>query len=134
MHGPHGGRPHHWFRSGLRFFVLAVLSSGPKSGYEIAKELEARVGWRPSPGSLYPLLFKLEEAGLIRKNEQGLYELSEEGRYSVLGPAFYLLSPDVLLAQAELIVELLQRMKGEGVALDMARLERLLRNLEALLR
>ncbi len=127
MHGPHG------FRSGLRFFVLILLSGGPKSGYEIAKELEARTGWRPSPGSLYPLLFKLEAAGFIKKNEDGLYELTDSGRYSILGPAFELFSPEILLTQAEIIVELLLGMKQKGVKIDKKRLEKIRNGFDELL-
>lgn len=52
-------------RGFLRYWVLRLLSEGPRTGYALAKELEARLGWRPSPGSLYPLLSALAEQGLI---------------------------------------------------------------------
>lgn len=52
-------------RGFLRYWVLRLLSEGPRTGYALAKELEKRLGWRPSPGSLYPLLAALAEQGLI---------------------------------------------------------------------
>ncbi|MBC7222406.1 PadR family transcriptional regulator [Candidatus Bipolaricaulota bacterium] len=54
-------------RGFLRYWVLRLLSEGPRTGYALAKELERRLGWRPSPGSLYPLLSTLAEEGLIAR-------------------------------------------------------------------
>lgn len=36
--------------------------------------------WRPSPGSIYPLLEQLEEEKLVRKRSDGRYELTEAAR------------------------------------------------------
>lgn len=36
--------------------------------------------WRPSPGTIYPLLANLEAEGLIRKMKDGRYELTESSR------------------------------------------------------
>ncbi len=36
--------------------------------------------WRPSPGSIYPLLDELSHEGLIWKREDGRYELTEKTR------------------------------------------------------
>ncbi len=54
-------------RGFLRYWVLRLLSEGPRSGYALSKELERRLGWRPSPGSLYPLLATLAEQSLIER-------------------------------------------------------------------
>lgn len=66
---------------GLRWYVLYLLSNGPKRGIDIMEEMEKRSWgyWRPSPGSIYPLLKSLEGEGLIRKNNDG-YELTDEGK------------------------------------------------------
>lgn len=58
-------------RGFLRYWVLRLLSEGPRTGYALAKELERRLGWRPSPGSLYPLLGSLAEEGLIVQSGGG---------------------------------------------------------------
>jgi len=36
--------------------------------------------WRPSPGSIYPLLDQLAEEKIVRKREDGRYELTESAR------------------------------------------------------
>ncbi len=36
--------------------------------------------WRPSPGSVYPMLKQLEQEGLIYRREDGRYALTEAGR------------------------------------------------------
>jgi len=51
----------------LRYSVIELLGTKPMSGSEIMKEIEDRTGWRPSPGSVYPLLAWLQEKGFIEK-------------------------------------------------------------------
>jgi len=75
--------PFHWMmhkRRGLRMWVLSMLAAGPKNGVEIMKEVETltRGWWRPSPGSVYPLLESLSEEGLVRRREDGRYELTKK--------------------------------------------------------
>jgi DNA-binding PadR family transcriptional regulator len=66
----------------LRPWVLSMLHNGPKNGAEIINEVgKASFGlWRPSPGSVYPLLEDLCQDGLIQKRENGKYEITEKGR------------------------------------------------------
>lgn len=51
--------------------------------------------WRPSPGSLYPIINELISEGLVFKNQYGKYELTNEGKEFAKATltAFYL-SPD----------------------------------------
>lgn len=58
--------------------VVSLLSSSPKNGVEIMDGVEAmtRGWWRPSPGSIYPLLEKMTDEGTVRKKEDGRYELT----------------------------------------------------------
>ena len=67
---------------GLRFWVLQYLERGPMNGAEIMEEMDrSTMGWwRPSPGSIYPLLDQLVEEKLVRKRDDGRYELTEAGR------------------------------------------------------
>ncbi len=57
----------------LRLFVLRTLTSEAKSGYDILKEIESKTQgeWKPSKGTIYPILSELEEGGLIRGKEEG---------------------------------------------------------------
>jgi len=65
-------------KRGLRMMVVALLSSSPKNGVELIDGVEAmtRGWWRPSPGSVYPLLERMAEEGTVRKREDGKYELT----------------------------------------------------------
>ena len=65
----------------LRYYILWILANGKKRGIDIMDEMEKRsMGfWKPSPGSVYPTLKSLVEEGLIRKNENGTYELTDKG-------------------------------------------------------
>ncbi|MCS7120300.1 MAG: PadR family transcriptional regulator [Nitrososphaerota archaeon] len=85
--------PRHWARriacvpkGFLRFHVLRLLASKPMSGSEIISEIEKETGgrWRPSPGSVYPLLAWLQDNGYVREQpaeETGIkrYVLTEQG-------------------------------------------------------
>ncbi|UCD45876.1 MAG: PadR family transcriptional regulator [Candidatus Bathyarchaeota archaeon] len=58
------------------------------SGSEIADRIEEYTDWRPSPGSIYPLLSHMEEVGLIKVHEDRdttlkRFELTEVGRKHV---------------------------------------------------
>jgi DNA-binding PadR family transcriptional regulator len=72
-------------RGEVRRLLLAALLDGPAHGYELMDRLEARAGgrWRPSPGSVYPLLQLFEDAGLICGRDAGgrrTFELTQAGR------------------------------------------------------
>lgn len=68
---------------GLRTWILVVLQKGPKNGAEIMDAMESgsRGWWRPSPGSVYPMLEQLSREGLIvRRESDGRYEVTPQGR------------------------------------------------------
>lgn len=72
-------------RGEVRDLLLAALLDGPAHGYELMSWLEERSGgrWRPSPGSVYPLLQLFEDEGLATGREQGgrkVFALTEAGR------------------------------------------------------
>src|SRR5437867_2322874 len=52
-------------KSFLDLFVLSLLNGGSKHGYEIMRELRSKTGTRIGAGTLYPLLYELEERKLI---------------------------------------------------------------------
>jgi DNA-binding PadR family transcriptional regulator len=69
----------------LRLYLLSLLESGPKHGYELITALSDRFGgtYRPSPGTVYPRLARLEEEGLVERAEdgrKGTYTLTDTGR------------------------------------------------------
>jgi DNA-binding PadR family transcriptional regulator len=70
----------------IRYHVLEALSQKPMSGSELMEDIERHTGgcWKPSPGSIYPLLSWLQDNGHIKELpvENGLkrYELTESGK------------------------------------------------------
>lgn len=71
----------------LRYYILKLLAEKPMSGSEIAQEIDIRTEglWKPSPGSIYPLLSRLNEKQYIQemvKSKRGLkrYVLTEKGK------------------------------------------------------
>lgn len=62
---------------GLRPLVYHLLSQGPRSGAELMDDVErlSRGFWRPSPGSIYPLLDQMTQDGVIKRGPDGKYSL-----------------------------------------------------------
>lgn len=62
----------------LEFYVLSLLSTYPAKGVELIETIKKKTNgmWSPSPGSIYPLLRKLENEGLI-------YSVSSDNRFVV---------------------------------------------------
>ena len=91
---PHKHHFGHWMRhmaavpkGYLKYSVLRLLSEKSLSGSEIMNEIEKETEghWKPSPGSIYPLLAWLQDKGYSRiasEQEPGMkrYTLTEEGK------------------------------------------------------
>ena len=78
-----GGVP----RGLLRFLVLNMLAKKPMSGVEIVETIEKETGgrWKPSSGSIYPLLARLHNRGYtteLPSEETGMkrYQLTDKGK------------------------------------------------------
>lgn len=70
-------------RGMLSFLLLFLISKKPMSGQELATELEKRRGEKPSPGTIYPALKNLREAGLIKEMKEAkeiIYTLTDDGK------------------------------------------------------
>ena len=80
--------PGEWLRGVLEVCVLQTLAQGPSYGYAIAADLEEAGLGAIKGGTLYPLLTRVEKAGLVatswRTGEGGparkYYQLTEAGR------------------------------------------------------
>jgi DNA-binding PadR family transcriptional regulator len=80
-------------KRGLRMAIVTMLASSPKNGAELMDEIEKMTQgwWRPSPGSVYPLLEQLTKEGMIKKRDDGRYELTEKASDEIewsFGPGF----------------------------------------------
>jgi len=84
----------HWMRhmasvpkGFLRYYVLRLLNEKSMSGSEIMNEIGKRTDgrWKPSPGSIYPLIAWLQDKGYAKEvpeQEVGIkrYSLTDEGK------------------------------------------------------
>ena len=75
-------------RGDVRAAVLVLLEELPRNGYQIIQELSDRSNgaWRPSPGSVYPVLQQLEDEGLVEIDaaQSGkTFHLTESGKAMV---------------------------------------------------
>jgi len=63
--------------------VLASLAAGPKHGYAITADVAEQVGISLGPGTLYGVISRLEERGLIRalppQERRRPYEITAAG-------------------------------------------------------
>jgi DNA-binding PadR family transcriptional regulator len=72
----------------LLLYLLHRISLKPSHGYELLQDIEDKTegGWRPGPGSLYPLLKRLVRRGYIKEvssrkleTSQRVYEITSKG-------------------------------------------------------
>lgn len=69
----------------LRLYLLALLADGPRHGYDLIQNLSDRFDglYSPSAGTIYPRLAKLEEEGLVTREDDGrkvVYRLTTAGQ------------------------------------------------------
>jgi DNA-binding PadR family transcriptional regulator len=116
----------------LRLIILHLMSEKPRHGYEMIKWIEDAVAgiYSPSPGTIYPTLTMLEEAGQVvvlptNDGPRKLYQITDQGL------AF-------LEANRSALLVLLQRMadaaRSQGEASIPAALERALDDLRLAVR
>lgn len=72
----------HHKKRGLRNWVILLVGRGPKNGAQIIDEMESMTHgwWRPSPGSVYPLLEEMVQEKVLTKRDDGKYELTSTAR------------------------------------------------------
>lgn len=85
MGGPGGRRAG---RGDVRMAILALLALGPRHGYQIMADIAERSGgvWKPSPGSVYPVLSALQDEGLVDDEKvegKRVFSLTPAGRHYV---------------------------------------------------
>jgi len=120
-------------RGFLRPQIVQLLEEKPMNGVDIMNKMhEMSHGWyRPSPGSIYPLLEQLEKEGLIAKNKEGKYGLTaiydqESGTTTDVGHMLTAMESNVSY------FEELQKTDVASLSSHLDRVEKLARRLEAL--
>ncbi len=73
-------------KSFLDLFVLSLLNGGSKHGYELMQELKSKTGTRIGAGTLYPLLYELEERKFVTgewvsptRRSRKVYRITDQG-------------------------------------------------------
>lgn len=82
MGKPHRSRAR---RGAVIAAILGALEDGPNHGYGIMDKLESQSEgrWRPSPGSVYPALSRLESKGLVKADDSTdpkEFSLTDDGK------------------------------------------------------
>ncbi len=72
----------------IKFYTVFLLSQAPKHGYELIKELEAKLGRKVSASQIYPFLYSLRKEGYttfgaIKEREKKVYSLTATGNKMV---------------------------------------------------
>jgi DNA-binding PadR family transcriptional regulator len=68
----------------LEYIVLGLIGESPQSGYSIISALESGTHrWSASPGSIYPILKRLEKQGFIEGELEMVYETRPRKMYSL---------------------------------------------------
>jgi DNA-binding PadR family transcriptional regulator len=96
----------------LRHLALKILDKHPMSGSELMDQIQGYTDWRPSPGSIYPLLaqlleekliepyhdedpglkrFKLADEGILLMEEHGNYDEQITKRYKTIHKMYWIL-------------------------------------------
>ncbi len=58
---------------------MHILKKEKLTGYKLMKKIEEFTGfWKPSPGSIYPLLKTMEKEKLIKRTKEG-FEITKKG-------------------------------------------------------
>ncbi|MDD2678451.1 MAG: PadR family transcriptional regulator [Candidatus Nanoarchaeia archaeon] len=76
-----------FLKGNLKLLVLVILSKHSFHGYALLKELEKQYKWKPSCGTLYPVLSGLEKEECIMSSStiecgrfKKIYTITELGR------------------------------------------------------
>ena len=61
---------------------MKLLKEGERTGYDLIKIIESELGWKPSSGTIYPILNELKKGNYIKVKEEGrkkLYLITKKG-------------------------------------------------------
>ncbi|MDG6909608.1 MAG: PadR family transcriptional regulator [Nitrososphaerota archaeon] len=73
---------------GLRKWIMYIVRDSSKSGVEIMDIMEANLQgwWRPSPGSIYPMLKNMVKEGVLSRSDEDKYALTDAGKDEIERP------------------------------------------------
>lgn len=115
---------------GLRYAILYLLRDSPQNGAEIMEKIEnmSMGWWRPSPGSIYPMLNSMVEEGLLVKGVDGRYSVTARGAEEVSGwgmPQRKALTVEGMVEEMENSLLYLEDLPAEKIGPYAARVKRI---------
>lgn len=112
---------HGMFRGSLPWFLMQLLQSGPKYGLDMIRIIAEHTGgtWKPSAGSVYPVLRSLEELDLIdgdwsrtKAAPRRIYRLTAKGKREI--PKMRQQMIDQCTVALEMMAAHVEALKAEG--------------------
>ena len=110
-------------------------------GSEIMSEIQRQTfgWWKPSPGTIYPLLSSLQSEGLISKRDDMRFEMTEEG-FAYIGldkedrrnKRYDTWNVDTIIRDIESNITFLEEEKENLTSADNTRIENIMERLEKL--
>jgi len=103
-------------RGNLKILVLKALDKKPLSGYALMKYIEDKIGTKPSPGSMYPLLDDLKKDSFVVCKKDGrkkIYSLTKAGKEHL---KVINLNKDILLKKTEESIKMWAALTGENLS------------------
>jgi DNA-binding PadR family transcriptional regulator len=64
---------------------MYIVRDSPRSGVEIMNIMESNLQgwWRPSPGSIYPMLKRMVDEGVLSRSKEDKYSLTPVGKEEI---------------------------------------------------
>ena len=92
---------------GLRRWILYIVRDKPKTGAEIMDMMEGNLQgwWRPSPGSIYPMLKSMVDEGVLHKSDDNRYSLTASGKEEIENPLPWMGRPSTSPRSVEGVLE-----------------------------
>ncbi|MBD3303560.1 hypothetical protein GF343_00280 [Candidatus Woesearchaeota archaeon] len=100
-------------RGNLKLLVLKALDKKPLSGYALMKFIEEKIGSKPSPGSIYPVLNDLTKKNFVSCKKDGrkkIYSLTKDGKEHL---KIIDMHKDILLKKVEESLKMWSALTGE---------------------
>ena len=102
-------------RGNLKLLTLKALAKKPLSGYALMKYIEEKIGTKPSPGSMYPLLEELTKDKFVICKKEGrkkIYSLTKEGKEHL---KIIDIHKDIIIKKTEEAVRMWSALTGEDI-------------------
>jgi len=102
-------------RGNLKLLTLKALAKKPLSGYALMKYIENKIGTKPSPGSMYPLLDELTKENFLICKQEGrkkIYSLTKEGKEHI---KIINIHKDILIKKTEEAMRMWSALTGENI-------------------